>query len=315
MMIRKGMWWILGISLVILVTGRVLQMSLLLEGEEGLYRDGGQWGLILIGISLFAAIILFIFCRSGHWDASIYRPQAKPAGGIFGIIAGVAVAGESLYTVLELIQNESTTSSAIESQPLMVTLSSMVGLFAGLSLIAWGVSLWKSGTLLQDYPLIGLVAPIWGCLHLAVLFTIYTAESDVQQNYYTILPFCLAPLFLLAQSSYFSGTGGIKARKKLFQFGAPFVLLGFTSSVPPLICMIAGLPQDSSLSLPLLLVLLTLSLYATAVMRGVRRGDNRMRVCVHRGIPYHLSGVSMGKYTHKNSSQNSADILQDQGKD
>lgn len=314
-MVRKGMWWILGVALVILLPGRVLQMSLLLEEDQGLYRDSGQWGMILIVFSLVVAIVLFILGRQGHWDASAYRPQTIPAGGVMGILSGIAIAGQSLYAVVQMIQDENPSASTMGSQPLMVTLSSLVGIFAGLSLMAWGTSLLKSGTLLQDYPLTGLVPPVWGCLHLAVLFTIYTAESDVQQNYYTILPFCLAPLFLLAQSSYFSGTGGIKARKKLYQFGAPFVLIGLTSSVPPLICMAFGLPQDSSLPLPLLLVLLIVSLYAATVMWGLRRGDSRARVCVHRGIPYHLSGLSIGSQDRNDSAPNDADIPQKQGED
>lgn len=306
-MVRKGIWWILGIALVILLPARVLQMSLLLEEDQGLYRDSGQWGMILIGVSLLVAVVLFIIGRQGHWDTSAYRPKPVPFGGAMGILSGIAIAGQSLYAVVQTIQDEN--ASAVGSQPLLVTLSSLVGIFAGISLMAWGTSLLKSGTLLQDYPLTGLVPPIWGCLHLAVLFTVYTAESDVQQNYYAILPFCLAPLFLLAQSSYFSGTGGVKARKKLYQFGAPLVLIGLTSSVPPLICMAFGLPQDSSLSLPLLLVLLMVSLYAATVMSGLRRGDSRSRVCVHRGIPYHLSGLSIGN----DSAVNDTNIPQQQG--
>ena len=48
-MIRKGIWWVLGAALVLLLPGRWALDALLLEEDTGLYRDNGQWSFILLG--------------------------------------------------------------------------------------------------------------------------------------------------------------------------------------------------------------------------------------------------------------------------
>lgn len=269
-MIRKGMWRMLAVFLLVLIPARTV-ILLLPEGESGSFL-----GAVLPWCYLIGAVALFLSCRLDHRAVMRFRPRPCPAAGLAAVLSGVTVLVASLYDLIRLVRNESdaTAVSLAGDQPLLSALCAVAGLLAAVVFLAWGVSLLRTGLLFREYPLVALMPPIWACLELTVLFITYTAQSEMTKNFYSIFPFALALLFLFGQSSFFSDAGGGTARRKLYQYGAPFVLVGLGSSVPSLICLALGKESGSSLPAPMLMVLLFLSLYAAASMAALRRDTN-----------------------------------------
>lgn len=268
-MIRKGMWKILVAALVVLVPWKT-------AAELFFKEKSGLWGVVLPWVFVAMCLVLFLVCRLDKRAVMQFRPRAYPVAGAAALLSAVGILATSLYSMLRLVRQESdaTAVSLAGDQPLLEALCAIVGLMAALTMAAWGVSLFRSGALFRDYPIVALVLPIWACLELAQLFVIYTAQSEISKNFYSIFPFTLALLFLFAQSSFFSDAGGGVARRKLYQYGAPFVLMGMGSSIPALIQVAMGRDSGSSLSLPMLVLLLVLSLYALASMAVIRRDTN-----------------------------------------
>ena len=64
----------------------------------------------------------------------------------------------------------------------------------------------------------------------------------------------------------------------MYQYGAPFVLLGLGGSLPPLVCLAMGIPAAETDSLPFLGMLLLFSLYALSVLWSLRREESRSRL-------------------------------------
>lgn len=268
-MIRKGMWKILVAALVVLVPWKT-------AAELFFKEKSGLWGAVLPWVFVAMCLVLFLVCRLDKRAVMQFRPRAYPVAGAAALLSAVGILATSLYSMLRLVRQESdaTAVSLAGDQPLLEALCAIVGLMAALTMAAWGVSLFRSGALFRDYPIVALILPIWACLELAQLFVIYTAQSEISKNFYSIFPFTLALLFLFAQSSFFSDAGGGVARRKLYQYGAPFVLMGMGSSIPALIQVAMGRDSGSSLSLPMLVLLLVLSLYALASMAVIRRDTN-----------------------------------------
>lgn len=269
-MIRKGMWRMLAVFLLVLIPARTVVLFLP-EGETG-----SLWGAILPWCYLVGAVALFLSCRLDHRAVMRFRPRPCPAAGLASILSGVTVLVASLYALIRMVRKESdaTAVSLAGDQPLLSSLCAVAGLLAAVVFLAWGVSLLRTGVLFREYPVVALMPPIWACLELTVLFITYTAQSEITKNFYSILPFALGLLFLFGQSSFFSDAGGGAARRKLYQYGAPFVLVGLGSSVPSLICLALGRESGSSLPAPMLIALLFLSLYAAAAMAALRRDTN-----------------------------------------
>lgn len=268
-MIRKGMWKMLVAALVVLVPWKT-------AAELFLADKSGLWGAVLPWVFVGVCLVLFLVCRLDKRAVMQFRPRAYPVAGATALLSAAGILATSLYSLFRLVRQESdaTAVSLVGNQSLLGSLCAIVGLIAALVMAAWGVSLFRSGTLFRDYPIVALILPIWACLELALLFVTYTAQSEISKNFYSIFPFTLALLFLFAQSSFFSDAGGGVARRKLYQYGAPFVLMGMGSSVPALIQVAMGRDSGSSLSVPMLMTLLALSLYALASMAAVRRDTN-----------------------------------------
>lgn len=279
-MIRKGIWWVLGAALVLLLPGRWALDALLLEEDTGLYRDNGQWSFILLGAFVAVGLALLLLCRLDKKAPVLWSPRSLPVSGVLAILAGAMVLYSSVLSVVQLSRGELDTSSAslAGEQPLLTALTSVLGLLAALSIMVWGGSLLNRGTLFQDHPIAGLFPPVWGCLELAAMFVNSAAEASVQENFYSVLPFGLCVLFLFGQSSYFSSVGGLVSRRRMYQYGAPFVLLGLGGSLPPLVCLAMGIPAAETDSLPFLGMLLLFSLYALSVLWSLRREESRSRL-------------------------------------
>ncbi len=268
-MIRKGMWKMLVAALVVLIPWKTAA-ELFFEEKSGL------WDAVLPWVFVGVCLVLFFVCRLDKRTVMRFRPRPCPVAGAAALLSSVAILWSSLYSLLRLVRQESdaTAVSLAGDQPLLGSLCSIVGFMAALVMAAWGVSLFRSGALFRDYPIVALAPPIWACLELAFLFVTYTAQSEISKNFYSIFPFALALLFLFAQSSFFSDAGGGTARRKLYQYGSPFVLMGMGSSIPSLIQLAMGRDSGSSLSIPMLITLLALSLYALASMAAIRRDTN-----------------------------------------
>lgn len=268
-MIRKGMWRILAVMLVILVP--------LKTAAELFWQEyNAIWENVLPWVFVGACLLLFLVCRLDKRVIMRFRPRSYPAAGVTALLAAVGILISSLYTLVRFVRRESdaTAVSMAGDQPLLIALCAICGILAAIVMAAWGVSLFRTGALFREHPIAALIPPIWACLELAVLFVTYTAQSKMSINFYSIFPFVLVLLFLFAQSSFFSDAGGGVARRKFYQYGAPLVLMGLGSSVPALIRLALGLDTGSSLSAPLLVTLLTLSLYALFSMIAVRRDTN-----------------------------------------
>ena len=54
-MIQKGLWRMLGVSLLALVPARIIYTMCFYDPDNGVYRDGGGWGYLLIILFLLAA--------------------------------------------------------------------------------------------------------------------------------------------------------------------------------------------------------------------------------------------------------------------
>ena len=274
-MLRKIAWSIAGLAIPVFTVGKILRMVFFLDGETGLYESDNLWGLLLIG-GILAVEFCCFFCAV--WIAVRRESSLLPVrrSGCLGMLAGAAVLIDAVSGLFDLTGG---TASVMGEQPLLSAVASLAGIFAGLFLIVWSASLWGSGMLLEQYPLTGLILPVWGFLYLAMLFTRYTAEFTLESNCYLILPFILLVLFLYAQSSFFSLAGGGEARRKMVQYGLPGAVFGIASSLPELICRILGLPFENALPVPLSLTMLTLSLYALTVLWHFRRpGSSHSRI-------------------------------------
>ncbi len=275
-MLRKIAWSIAGLAIPVFTVGKILRMVFFLDGETGLYESDNLWGLLLIGGILAVGILLFLLCRLDRSQEGEFSSSSAPVPAVFGMLAGAAVLIDAVSGLFDLTGG---TASVMGEQPLLSAVASLAGIFAGLFLIVWSASLWGSGMLLEQYPLTGLILPVWGFLYLAMLFTRYTAEFTLESNCYLILPFSLLVLFLYAQSSFFSLAGGGEARRKMVQYGLPGAVFGIASSLPELICRILGLPFENALPVPLSLTMLTLSLYALTVLWHFRRpGSSHSRI-------------------------------------
>lgn len=267
-MIRKGMWRILITALVVLVPVKT--------AADILIEDGTMWKECLPWVLIGVCLLLFLACRLDKRAIMRFRPRPCPIAGAMALVSAAGILAASLYELFRLVRGESdvTTLSLAGNQPLLAALCAIAGLLAAIVMAVWGVSLFRSGALFQQYPITAMILPIWACLELILLFVTYTAQSEVSRNFYSIFPFALGLLFLFSQSSFFSDAGGGVARRKLYQYGAPFVLMGIASSVPGLVRLALGYDSGSSLSAPMLAVLLALSLYALACMVMLRRDTN-----------------------------------------
>lgn len=276
-MIQKGLWRMLGVSLLALVPARIIYTMCFYDPDNGVYRDGGGWGYLLIILFLLAGAVLFFMCRQDNRAVMEYSPKTMRGPGMLALISGVALLYQSVSSIVVITGEGHGVGSAspVGSQPLVDSLTALIGIIAAVCMMCWGGSLLNRGSLFADYPLVGLAAPVWACFNLAVLFINYTAVSSNQDNFYVLVPYCFAAVFLFHQGNCFSRVGGPHARRKLYQYGAPFILLGLGSSLPSLVAAVFGLPSSSSIRIEYHIVLFCLSLYALSLLWKMRR-DTRM---------------------------------------
>lgn len=267
---RKGIWWLLAIAIIILIPGRLVQASQFPQGD-------GPWQLFLIVLFVLAAAALFLGCRFGRKPNQAYRPHPSPSAGALALLSGCSILGESLLLIAQIALGNPDWNGGlipVGNQVLFAALSGLSGIFGGITLMIWGGSLLRTGQLFRDHPIVALFPAVWGILNLLSLFMSYTLRPGFSRNFLVLVPFSLAVLFLYAQAGYFSGVDGALGRRKFFQYGMPFVLFGLGSCVPDLLLLATGGEPQTGLPVSTLLVLLFLSLYALASLLSMRREAN-----------------------------------------
>lgn len=266
-MARNGIWWLLAAAVVILIPGRMIQASASSQLDH-------EWQLLLIVLLTLAAAVLFLLCRLKRRPNEPYRAHPAPGAGILALLSGCSILVESLLLLVQVALGDLGWNGGlipVGNQVLFATLSGLSGIFGGITMMTWGGSLLRTGQLFLEHPIAALFPTVWGVLNLLCLFMSYTLRPGFSRNFLVLVPFSLAVLFLYAQAGYFSGVHGALGRRKIFQYGMPFMLFGFVSSVPDLLLLATGGEPQTGLPVSTLLVLLFLSLYALSMLLSMRR--------------------------------------------
>lgn len=266
-MARNRTWWLLAAAVVILIPGRMIQASASSQLDH-------EWQLFLILLLTLAAAVLFLLCRLRRRPNEPYRAHPAPGAGIFSLLSGCSILAESVLLLAQIALGELDWNGGlipVGNQVLFAALSGLSGIFGGITLMVWGGSLLRTGRLFLEHPIAALFPAVWGVLNLLCLFMSYTLRPGFGRNFLVLVPFSLAVLFLYAQAGYFSGVHGPLGRRKIFQYGMPFILFGLVSSVPDLLLLATGGEPQTGLPVSTLLVLLFLSLYALWMLLSMRR--------------------------------------------
>ena len=272
-MYRNGIWWLLAAAVVVLMLARMIQASASSQLDH-------QWQLFLILLLTLAAAALFLLCRLRRRPNEPYRAHPAPGAGILSLLSGGSILAESLLLLVQVALGDSGWNGGlvpVGNQVLFAALSGISGIFGGITLMVWGGSLLRTGRLFLEYPIAALFPAGWGILNLLCLFMSYTLRPGFSRNFLVLVPFSLAVLFLYAQAGYFSGVHGALGRRKIFQYGMPFILFGLVSSVPDLLLLATGGEPQTGLPVSTLLVLLFLSLYALWMLLSMRREASFLR--------------------------------------
>lgn len=272
-MYRNGIWWLLAAAVVVLMPARMIQASASSQLDH-------QWQLFLILLLTLAAAALFLLCRLRRRPNEPYRAHPAPGAGILSLLSGGSILAESLLLLVQVALGELDWNGGlvpVGNQVLFAALSGISGIFGGITLMVWGGSLLRTGRLFLEYPIAALFPAGWGILNLLCLFMSYTLRPGFSRNFLVLVPFSLAVLFLYAQAGYFSGVHGALGRRKIFQYGMPFILFGLVSSVPDLLLLATGGEPQTGLPVSTLLVLLFLSLYALWMLLSMRREASFLR--------------------------------------
>lgn len=272
-MYRNGIWWLLAAAVVVLIPARMIQASASSQLDH-------QWQLFLILLLTLAAAALFLLCRLRRRPNEPYRAHPAPGAGILSLLSGGSILAESLLLLVQVALGDSGWNGGlvpVGNQVLFAALSGISGIFGGITLMVWGGSLLRTGRLFLEYPIAALFPAGWGILNLLCLFMSYTLRPGFSRNFLVLVPFSLAVLFLYAQAGYFSGVHGALGRRKILQYGMPFILFGLVSSIPDLLLLATGGEPQTGLPVSTLLVLLFLSLYALWMLLSMRREASFLR--------------------------------------